>query len=469
MSPEQASTNGLDVDTRSDIYALGALLYELLTSQTPFDAETLRSATHSDWQRLIQETDPPAPSSRLSTLRDNAPQIARNRRTEMKTLGKLMRGDLDWIVMKALEKNRVRRYDTALALAQDVERHLRSEPIHAGVPTRLKRLRKLARRHRVGAIAATAVGTALLLGMVVATAGWRHAREHMQLARQAQHEAQVQAARSQSLSEFLQQILTSVNPQQAERLVRDAVAVYETRSASPLEPRIRAQQFLYELLISQPGGLQHAETLRRRLDGNARQLWGEHDVRLADMRFDFAQMAYRRGRPGIAINQALNALRIYRQYGDEAFDPKPLVRLLRRAVQMANRDRSSHEVYNAAVHGAEVVVSYAPEEAQAHILLGITQFRAGRFDEARQTLDEADRRDASLSDGAPSALAFLAMSYCALGETEQAHRILARAQALMRDPRWAGDQRVINEARQFLATYENPLFLDHTDGCPIDT
>ncbi len=472
MSPEQASMNRLEVDTRSDVYALGVLLYELLTGRTPFDAAAVPSATYHELQQMIQAVDPRPPSTRLSALVDNALQIAQNRGAEIGVLGKRVRGDLDWIVMKALEKDRTLRYDTALAFASDVERHLRNEPIHAGAPTHLRRLRKFARRHRVGVIATMAASLAFALGTAVATTGWLHARASMQLAQQAQYEAQVQVARSQSLSDFLQQILTSVNPQQAERLVRDAIAEYDSRPASPLEPRIRAQQFIYELLVSQPGGLQHAETLRRQLDDNARQLWGEHDLRLAAMRFDFAEVAYRRSQPGVAIHQGLDALRIYRQHGGDEFDAKPLVHLIRQAVQMANRGHYPHHVYKAAVRGARAVVAYTPEAAQAHLLLGIAQFRAGHFDAARQTLSEADRRYTKRSDGAPSTLAFLAMSHFALGETEQAHRILARAQALIRDPRWAGetdDQSVINEARHFLATYENPLFLDHTDGCPIDT
>jgi Flp pilus assembly protein TadD len=267
---------------------------------------------------------------------------------------------------------------------------------------------------------------------------------------------------------------------EAEQRVRDAIAIYEARPTPVLEPLILAQRFLYEILVSRPNDLPNAEALRRQIDDNARQLWGEQDLRRADMLFDFAQIAYRRGQPDVAINQAIAALRIYRQNrrqnghqdGGEIFDPKPLVQLIRWSVLMANRGRYSREVYEVAVRGARIVVNSEPEEGRAHMLLGVAQFRAGRFDEARQTLMQADRRYSGPSGGAPTTLAFLAMSHYALGETVKAQQILARAQALMQDPRWAGDaddQGVVNEAISFLATYKNPYTMDHSDGCPIDT
>jgi tetratricopeptide (TPR) repeat protein len=263
---------------------------------------------------------------------------------------------------------------------------------------------------------------------------------------------------------------------EAEQRVRDAIAIYEARPTPLLEPLILAQRFLYEILVSRPNDLLNAEALRRQIDDNARQLWGEQDLRRADMLFDFAQVAYRRGQPDIAINQAIDALRIYRQNGrqdgGETFDPKPLVRLIRWSVLIANRGRYPQEVYEAAVRGARIVVNSEPEEGRAHMLLGVAQFRAGRFDEARQTLMQADRRYSGPSGGAPTTLAFLAMSHYALGETVKAQQSLARAQALMQDPRWAGDaddQGVVNEAITFLATYENPYTMDHSNGCPIDT
>ena len=212
MSPEQASISGLDVDTRSDVYSLGVVLYELLTSQTPLDADTLKASTHYDFQQMIREFDPPTPSTRLSTLGDHAQQVAQKRQTEPKVLHKLMRGDLDRIVMKTLEKDRTRRYDTALELAQDVERHLRCEPILASSPTLPDIIRKFYRRHRLGVLAGAAASVALLLGTTLATMGWLHARTQTQLARQAEHHAQTHAERSQAISDYLQDMLTSANP-----------------------------------------------------------------------------------------------------------------------------------------------------------------------------------------------------------------------------------------------------------------
>jgi tetratricopeptide (TPR) repeat protein/serine/threonine protein kinase len=165
MSPEQTEMSG-DVDTRSDIYSLGVLLYEMLTSVTPFDRQRMSAASYHEVLRIIREEDPPRPSTRLSTLGAAATTMTALRGTDARRLRRLLRGELDWIVMRALDKERDRRYQTAAALAADVQRYLRNEPVHACPPSVWYRLRKFAGKHRT----ALMVATCLFLG-VIALAG----------------------------------------------------------------------------------------------------------------------------------------------------------------------------------------------------------------------------------------------------------------------------------------------------------
>jgi tetratricopeptide (TPR) repeat protein len=168
MSPEQAERNQLDIDTRSDIYSLGVVLYELLTGETPFDRQRLRSAAFDEMLRIIREEEPPRPSTKLSSSH-TLPSVAANRMMEPSRLSSLVRGELDWIVMKALEKDRGRRYETASKFAEDVQHYLNDEPVKACPPSHAYRFRKFARRNRLALVATTSVAAAVILIAIAAS------------------------------------------------------------------------------------------------------------------------------------------------------------------------------------------------------------------------------------------------------------------------------------------------------------
>jgi len=213
MSPEQAEISGVDVDTRSDIYSLGVLLYELLTGQTPFDARELLQAGLDEMRRTLREKEPQRPSTRVSTLGgEELTTTAKRRGLEAPKLVNVLRGDLDWIVMKCLEKDRARRYETANGLASDIQRHLSNEPVVACPPSAAYKFQKLVRRNKLAFAAGAGIAAALVIGLAIAL--WQSIEKTRAYREQARlrQQAQTEAAKSQQVAQFLQEMLQSVGP-----------------------------------------------------------------------------------------------------------------------------------------------------------------------------------------------------------------------------------------------------------------
>ena len=241
MSPEQAEMGRVDIDTRTDIYALGVLLYELLTGTLPFDREELRQAGIAEIQRIIREKEPPRPSTRITLLGPASTGAAQNRHTEPRRLVSELRGDLDWITMRALEKDRTRRYQTANSFAADVRRHLNNEPVSAGPPSAAYRARKFVRRNRLGV---AAVATLLLLLSVFAGAmtvqAQRIARERNR-ANQERDRANQEAEQARKTLAFLTGTFEVANPRKgkgpsatATEIIDDATKRLNAMRGQPL-------------------------------------------------------------------------------------------------------------------------------------------------------------------------------------------------------------------------------------------
>ncbi|MGA2231356.1 MAG: protein kinase [Tepidisphaeraceae bacterium] len=280
MSPEQAEMSGLDVDTRSDIYSLGVLLYELLTGRTPFDATELMSMGIDAMRKAIREKEPTKPSTKLATLKGEELQSTAVRRSsDAPKLIHLLRGDLDWIVMKCLEKDRTRRYETVSGLVAEIQRHLNNEPVLARPPSRWYRLQKSFRRNKIAFAAGTAIAAALILGVIGTTVGLIRAKRAEELALQSRGDAEKLS--NFMLDDFYTELEPSGRLEIVANLERKALDYYDSlpaslRNADTERNRAIAQARL-ALIFAKQGDQTEAQEIAEKALGTFEQLRRQGD------------------------------------------------------------------------------------------------------------------------------------------------------------------------------------------------
>ncbi len=331
MSPEQANLNNLDIDTRSDVYSLGVLLYELLTGSTPVDRKSLGKAALLEVLRIVREVEAPRPSAKLSTI-DTLPNVAANRGTEPAKLSKLMKGELDWVVLKALEKDRTRRYDTANALSRDIQRYLADELVEARPPSTGYRTKKFVRRHKGQVIAVGLIALTLVAGIVGTTFGLIEAKRQEGLAKdeaiakgvalEAEKTAKAEAEDNGKLAnERLVQVEAQKKRADEEKQIAQAVKAF-------LQNKLLAQAdtwFQVDALLKAGGNSAEAKpnpTVRELLDRAALELAPDKiDANFPKQPLVQAEIlrtvgvAYNGiGEPGTAINFSKRAEALHRQH-----------------------------------------------------------------------------------------------------------------------------------------------------------
>jgi serine/threonine protein kinase/tetratricopeptide (TPR) repeat protein len=486
MSPEQADIGATDIDTRADVYSLGVLLYELLTGTTPFDPRDLRSKAYAEIQRVIREVDPPRPSTRLSTMlkatasgpkatastRDTIASVAAQRRIEPGKLSTFLRGELDWIVMKCLEKDRARRYETASALASDVARYLADEPVAAGPPSAVYRFRKLVHRHKGPALASAAVLLVLIAGVIGTTIGL--IRESRQRAISEQHraeavtygieaerqraeaqksaqEAKQQAAIAQAVSDFQSGMLASADP---DKLLGDKVTVFRvvTAAVKELDAGKLKDQPLVEAAVRQTigntlralGRYDQAEPNLRKAVELRRESLSARAPELAESLCNLAWMLRDRGMFTDAEGLVRQALDIFRGEGDERNVAATLSGLAVLLEDQGKRSDAEPLLRESLAIRRKILPADHRDIGRNLHNLATSLYEQGKFDEAEPVFREAlEVYRTSLPAGHPDVavdLNNLGMLLMARHKLDEAESLLRQALAMRRSALPEGHQ-----------------------------
>jgi serine/threonine protein kinase len=390
MSPEQAEMTGLDIDTRTDVYSLGVLLYELLVGTLPFESDEIRRAGFDAIRKKIREEEPPKPSTRLTTPGFDTDHATRSRQTDLSTLAKQLKGELDWITMKAMAKDRTQRYASTSELAADVVRYLIHEPVLAGPPSALYRLRKYVRRHKVGVAAAALIVLAMVVGITGTTIGLLKAVKAEQKARE-------EAATAQQVSDFLVELFEVSDPSEARGNTITAREILD-KGSERISEELTEQPKIQTRLMDTIGtvyinlGLydQATSLLERALEIRRKTLGDEH-LEVSDSLHSLGVLIYSKGDFPTAERLFREALSVRKKLlGDEHLDIASLLNDLAMAVMAQGKFEESEPMYreSLAIRRKNLGNEHA-DVAQSLNNLGMFLYRQKEYQEAEELFREA--------------------------------------------------------------------------------